>query len=155
MACAAGGLRGRTAWFSCTRDGDGMMVPMHSPLRRVRIGLTAFALVLLAGTVGYLILGFGLLDALFQTVMNVTTVGIGPVHPLHAGAKAFTIVLVLVGAGTALYTFSAVLEVLTGLFERRRHRSSPGSASIRMMCSIRSDVASLYPEIWSAVGANR
>jgi voltage-gated potassium channel len=101
------------------------MVNVHSPLRRVRIGVTAFALVLVAGTVGYAILGFSLLDALFQTVVNVTTVGLGPLRPLHTAGKLFTIVLVLVGVGTALYTFSAVLEVLIeghmrDLMRRRR-----------------------------------
>ena len=94
-------------------------------MRRVRIGLAAFVLVLAAGTVGYLALGFGLLDALYQTVVNVTTVGQGPLHPLHTGGKVFTILLVLVGVGTALYTFSAVLEVLIeghmrDLMRRRR-----------------------------------
>ena len=94
-------------------------------MRRVRIGVTAFGLVLAAGTVGYVILGFGLLDALFQTVVNVTTVGLGPVRPLHTAGKIFTIILVLVGVGTALYTFSAVLEVLIegdmrDLMRRRR-----------------------------------
>lgn len=98
---------------------------MYSPLRRVRIGMAAFALILAAGTVGYAVLGFDILDALYQTVVNVTTVGLGPVRPLHAAGKAFTIVLVLVGVGTALYTFSAVLEVLIeghmrDLMRRRR-----------------------------------
>jgi voltage-gated potassium channel len=91
---------------------EGRMVRMYNPLRRVRIGMAAFTLILAAGTVGYVILGFGVLDALYQTVVNVTTVGLGPVRPLDAAGKAFTIALVLVGVGTALYTFSAVLEVL-------------------------------------------
>lgn len=85
---------------------------MHSPFRRVAVGLTVFSLVLVGGTIGYLALGFGLLDAVYQTVVNVTTVGLGPIHPLHAASKIFTIFLILLGVGTALYTFSAVLEVL-------------------------------------------
>jgi len=65
-----------------------------------------------AGTVGYLFFGFGLLDAVFQTVITITTVGFNSPHPLDGGSKVFTIILILVGVGTALYTFSAVLEVL-------------------------------------------
>jgi voltage-gated potassium channel len=107
---------------------------MQSPLRRVRIGLAAFVLVVATGTVGYVILGFGVLDALYQTIVNVTTVGLGPVRPLHAAGKAFTIVLVLVGVGTALYTFSAVLEVLIeghmrDLMRRRRMDRAIGRMS--------------------------
>ena len=89
-----------------------MMEAVHSPLRRVRIGVAAFVLVIVAGTIGYLIIGFGVLDALYQAVVTVTTVGLGPVRPLHTAGKIFTIVLILVGVGTALYAFSAVLEVL-------------------------------------------
>ena len=83
-----------------------------NPFRRVRIGLAALALVLLGGTVGYLLFGFDLIDALYQTVITVTTVGFNSPRPLSAGAKGFTIALILLGVGTALYTFSAVLEVL-------------------------------------------
>ncbi|MGA2037488.1 MAG: potassium channel protein [Acidimicrobiales bacterium] len=78
----------------------------------MRIGLGALALVLVVGTAGYLLFGFDLLDAVFQTVITVTTVGFNSPRPLDAGSKAFTIILILVGVGTALYTFSAVLEVL-------------------------------------------
>ncbi|HXQ61061.1 MAG TPA: potassium channel protein [Acidimicrobiales bacterium] len=78
----------------------------------MRIGLGALGLVVVAGTCGYLLLGFHLLDAIYQTVTTVTTVGFNSPHVLDAGGKVFTIILILVGVGTALYTFSAVLEVL-------------------------------------------
>src|SRR5579863_9199496 len=89
-----------------------MMARVRNPFRRVRIGLGALALVLVSGTVGYLLFGFGVLDAVYQTVITVTTVGFNSPHTLDTGSKVFTIVLILVGVGTALYTFSAVLEVL-------------------------------------------
>lgn len=89
-----------------------MMNRMQDPFRRVRIGLGALALVLVAGTAGYLLLGFSFLDAVYQTVTTVTTVGFNSPRPLSSGSKVFTIILILVGVGTALYTFSAVLEVL-------------------------------------------
>ena len=88
------------------------MNPVRDPFRRVRIGLVALALVLVVGTAGYLLLGFDFLDSIYQTVTTVTTVGFTSPHALGAGGKTFTIVLILVGVGTALYTFSAVLEVL-------------------------------------------
>ena len=44
--------------------------------------LPAFALVLMGGTVGCVVLGFGFLDALYQTLTTVTTVGFCEVHPL-------------------------------------------------------------------------
>ena len=81
--------------------------------------------VLVAGTVGYLILGFGLLDAIFQTVSTVTTVGFNTPHPLAAGGKAFTIVLILSGWGPRSTPSRPVFELLVEghmreLMRRRR-----------------------------------
>lgn len=81
-------------------------------MRRIRLAVLALATVLVAGTVGYMILGFGLLEALYQTVTTVTTVGFREVHPLTAAGQVFTIVLILIGVGTALYTFGVLLEAL-------------------------------------------
>ncbi|MET8872088.1 potassium channel protein [Nocardia sp. NPDC004604] len=83
-----------------------------SPLRRISRALLAFLLMLLVGTIGYGLLGFGLLDALYQTVTTITTVGFREVHPLNAVGMVFTMLLILVGAGTALYLFGVVLEAL-------------------------------------------
>jgi voltage-gated potassium channel len=82
------------------------------PLRRIRLALLALVAVLIVGTLGYVLLGFGVLDALYQTVTTVTTVGFREVHPLTAVGELFTIVLILVGVGTALYAFGVLLEAL-------------------------------------------
>ncbi|MFC0452131.1 potassium channel family protein [Rhodococcus jostii] len=96
-----------------------------SPLRRIGRALLAFALVVVIGTVGYVILGFGLLDALYQTVTTITTVGFREVHALTGVGQMFTIILILAGVGTALYMFGVLLEALIEghlrhLMERRR-----------------------------------
>jgi voltage-gated potassium channel len=82
---------------------------MH-PLRRLWLGLGGLALITVAGTVGYMILGFGVLDAVYQTITTITTVGFREVEPLDGTGKVFTIALILVGVGTALYTFSVLIE---------------------------------------------
>jgi voltage-gated potassium channel len=81
-------------------------------LRRIGFALLAVLGVIVAGTVGYLALGFSPLDAVYQTVTTITTVGFREVHPLGAAGKIFTISLILVGVGTALYAFGVVLEAL-------------------------------------------
>ena len=93
--------------------------------RRLRFGLAALVAVLVGGTVGYLAFGFPLLDAVYQTVTTVSTVGFREVHPLSRGAEIFTIVLILVGVGTALYSLTLVLEAvveghLSEVYGRRR-----------------------------------
>ncbi|APA97807.1 potassium channel family protein [Nocardia seriolae] len=84
---------------------------MNPLLRLSRVAL-AFLLVVLAGTVGYAVLGFGFLDSLYQTVTTITTVGFREVHPLTPAGQVFTMVLILVGAGTVFYLFGILLEAL-------------------------------------------
>lgn len=99
-----------------------------------RLGWASLALltVLVAGTVGYVVLGFGLLDAVYQTVTTVSTVGFREVEPLSTAGKAFTIVLILLGVGAALYCFSVLIETLlegrlNELLGRRRMAQSLAS----------------------------
>ncbi len=71
------------------------------------------ALVVVGGTAGCIAFGLGPLDALYQTIVTITTVGSAAPRPLTSRAgEVFTIVLILLGVGTALYAFSSVLEVL-------------------------------------------
>lgn len=81
-------------------------------IRRVRLALVALTGVLAIGTVGYIALGFGALDALYQTVTTVFTVGFREVEPLDARGQVFTILLIIIGVGTALYALGALLELL-------------------------------------------
>jgi voltage-gated potassium channel len=68
--------------------------------------------VIAAGTIGYVVLGFGVLDSVYQTVTTITTVGFREIHPLDTAGKIFTIALILAGVGTALYAFGVVIETL-------------------------------------------
>ena len=81
-------------------------------VRRIWLALLALSAVILVGTLGYILLGFGVLDALYQTVTTITTVGFREVRPLSAAGQIFTILLILVGLGTALYTLGVLLEGL-------------------------------------------
>ncbi|HSP39042.1 MAG TPA: potassium channel protein [Frankiaceae bacterium] len=84
-----------------------------NPVRRIRRAVSSLAFVMACGTIGYLIFGFPFIDALYQTVTTVTTVGFREVHPIDTvGEKLFTMVLVLAGVGTAFYTFGVSLEAL-------------------------------------------
>jgi len=102
--------------------------------------LAALAFVMVAGTVGYLVLGFGFLDALYQTVTTVTTVGFREVEPLTATGKVFTIALIVVGVGVALYTLGVIIETLLEgqlpeVFGRRRmERKITGMSEHVVVC---------------------
>ena len=93
--------------------------------RHVLLGFAALAGVVVVGSVGYVVLGFGVLDAVYQTVTTITTVGFREVEPLNGAGQVFTIVLILAGVGTALYTLTMVLEMFVEghvgeAMERRR-----------------------------------
>jgi voltage-gated potassium channel len=83
-----------------------------SNLRRIELALGLVLGLIVAGSIGYVVLGFGVLDAVYQTVTTITTVGFRELHPLDTAGKIYTIVLILAGVGTALYAFSVVLETL-------------------------------------------
>jgi voltage-gated potassium channel len=80
--------------------------------RRLGIGLIALLLVLVGGTLGYVAFGYGVLDAVFQAVITVSTVGFGEVHRFGTGQKIFTIALILTGVGSAAYSFTVLVETL-------------------------------------------
>ena len=89
------------------------------------LGLAVLAGIIVVGSIGYVVLGFGPLDAVYQTVTTITTVGFREVEPLDAPGQVFTIILILVGVGTALYTLTVSLELLLeghlgSVMERRR-----------------------------------
>ncbi len=65
------------------------------------------------GVVGYRAIdGFSLFDALYQTVLTLTTVGFQEVHLLSDAARAFTIFLMLFGVGIALYLLAAIATLI-------------------------------------------
>lgn len=106
----------------------GIVAPGVNEWRRLRLALAVLAAVMLIGTIGYLVLGFTLLDAAYQTVTTVTTVGFREVQPLSTAGKVFTIVLILLGVGTALYALGVLIQTLIegelhDVFGRRRMES--------------------------------
>ena len=82
-------------------------------LLRIRRAVLGLAAVTIFGTIGYVVLGFTFLEALYQTVTTVATVGFREVRPLNAAGQIFTIVLIVVGVGIVLYNLSVILEAVT------------------------------------------
>ena len=85
---------------------------MTPTLARLRVAAGMVALVLVAGTIGYLVLGLSLIDAMYQTVTTVSTVGFREVREFDTAQKIFTIALITVGVGTVLYTFTLGVQMI-------------------------------------------
>jgi voltage-gated potassium channel len=99
--------------------------PAPRPLRGFLPAFVALLVVIGYGTAGYMLVErFGLLDALFMTVITITTVGYEEVHHLDAAGQGFTISLIIFGVAGFLYTFGVLVDQLTsgGWREFRRYR---------------------------------
>ncbi len=82
-----------------------------TPSRRLRLALSVVLSVMAFGTVGYMVLaGYSLLDALYQTVTTMSTVGFREVEEFGSDEKIFTVVLIFAGVGAMLYTLTLVVQ---------------------------------------------
>lgn len=85
----------------------------EATIRRLRTALALVFLVIVGGTVGYMLIArMSFLSALYMTVTTITTVGYGEVEPLGTAGRWFSIVLILGGVGLSLYTLAAAFEML-------------------------------------------
>lgn len=96
------------------------------PLAKFRTPLVLLLSILLVGTVGYKILyPIPVLDALYMTVITLSTVGFREVIPLDGRGKIFTVFLILMGLGSITLAASSLFQFvieghLLGLVKRRK-----------------------------------
>lgn len=78
-------------------------------------------LVVLGGTIGYVLVeGWSVWDALYMTVISVTTAGYKEVHPMSRPGELLTMAVLTVGVATVLYTFSFLMaHVVEGDLHQR------------------------------------
>lgn len=69
--------------------------------------LSLVLLITAFGTIGYMVVeGWNFLDSLYMTIITISTTGYREVHELSSKGMIFTIVLTVVGVGTALIAFT-------------------------------------------------
>jgi voltage-gated potassium channel len=77
--------------------------------RRLLFGVAMLVVLTVAGTLGFsFIEGMGLLDALYMTVITLSTVGYREVGPLSDAGRWFTIGLITLGIGAVFYAAGAL-----------------------------------------------
>ena len=91
--------------------------------KQVIYGLLLLSFIVVIGTVLYMIIeGFGFIDALYMTIITISTTGFKEVKTLSDSGRLLTISLILSGVLTIAYTGgrAAQLIIETQIFRRRR-----------------------------------
>jgi len=84
-----------------------------TPTRRFALALFGLVLMTAIGAIGYrLIEHMSVVDAIYMSVITVSTVGFAEVKPLSPAGRIFTIGLIVTGVGTAIYLFTAIGELV-------------------------------------------
>jgi voltage-gated potassium channel len=77
------------------------------------ISITLSLIIIFSGTAGYMIIeGWGFLDALYMTIITISTVGYREVNQIGDVGRIFTIVVVFIGVGFTLYVAGAVVQFM-------------------------------------------
>lgn len=103
-------------------------------IHHLRIAIILVLSVLVLGTIGYMLIEqFSFPDALYTTIDMMATVG-SVIRPLSTAGRMFTIVVIVLGVGSLLYTFGAGMEfMIEGHFSQaiRRRLMEKKIASLR------------------------
>jgi voltage-gated potassium channel len=80
---------------------------------RLRIAVIILILIIAVGTIGYRVLeGWSLIESLYTTITTLSTVGYGDFHPRTTAGRLFTIVIIIIGVGTMLYSVGLLAETV-------------------------------------------
>jgi voltage-gated potassium channel len=83
------------------------------PVRHLRFSLAILLGIVALGTLGYsLIEEWSFFDSLYMTVITLATVGFREVHDLSDAGKAFTILLIIFGAGIIAYAVGSLVQFM-------------------------------------------
>jgi voltage-gated potassium channel len=79
---------------------------MSSTQRKIILSLLFLSILVFGGTAGYMIIeGASFLDALFMTVITLTTIGYSEHVPLSKTGMVFTMILAISGVGFSFTSF--------------------------------------------------
>ena len=82
------------------------------------VALTAFVI----GTLGFVVIeDWPFFDALYMTIITLTTIGFGEVHALSYEGKIFTIFLIFMGLGIVTFSISTLMNYMLN-FDLKKHK---------------------------------
>lgn len=94
---------------------------MKSLRFKIKIFSIIFVAILVFGTIGFSILeNLSFTDSLYFTIVTISTVGYGDVHPTTGGGKIIAILIIILGVGAFLGVIANSLEIMLSIKERTR-----------------------------------
>ncbi len=100
-------------WRKSTKPHINLNTELYTQLAPFRLPLILTVMMMLVGTVGYIMIDdFELMDAIFQTGITFTTVGFGEIQTLSDAGRIFTITLIILGFGVFSFSVGILVEVL-------------------------------------------
>jgi voltage-gated potassium channel len=92
--------------------GGGGTISSYGPRHLIRVASLLIG-ILMFGTLGYMIIErWHFLDALYMTVITITTVGYGEIRTVSEVGRVFTIALIFFGMGTMAYMLGIVAQAM-------------------------------------------
>ncbi len=87
----------------------------NDPVRGFQISILTLVIIIACATAIYMLLErMSLTDALYMTLITISTVGFGEVRPLSQAGRIFTMVLILLGVGVVTTTISNAIGIVLG-----------------------------------------
>ncbi len=100
-------------WQKSTKPHINLNTELYLQLAPFRLPLILIVLIMMFGTLGYIIIeDFNLIDAIYQTGITFTTVGFGEVQPFSDAGRLFTIMLIILGFGIFSFSVGILVDVL-------------------------------------------
>lgn len=92
-----------------------MLKHSYKIFKKIYFFLMLMLVITSLGTVGYMIIeGWGVFDSFYMTIITMSTVGFGEVHPLSDIGRLFTSVLLISCFGIFAYTVSSLTSYIVG-----------------------------------------
>jgi voltage-gated potassium channel len=88
--------------------------PQQSPVTPLVNGVIYILIIIVLGTVGYLMAGWSMGDSFYMVIITIFTVGYDEVHPIVSpGMRALTICLIVLGCTGMIYLTGAIVQFFT------------------------------------------
>lgn len=110
------------------------MTPFDYNRRQLRVALVALGIIIPIGVLGYIVIEkLDVLDALWITIVTLSTIGYGDVVPKSDVGRLFTLFIIIFGLGAVGIGAQALLEVLVSPNIRMSRQRRKAEKRIQMM----------------------